>query len=48
MSFLAKLAIFSMEPWILEYIKVLKFKHMLVLKDLTYHVAPTYFLSQRE
>lgn len=37
-----------MEHWTLEYIKVFKFKHMLVLKTLTYHMASTYFLNQRE
>lgn len=37
-----------MEPWILEYIKVFKFKHMLMLKGFAYHMASTYFLSQRE
>lgn len=35
-----------MESWILEHTKVFKFKHMLVFKNLTYHMAPSSFLDQ--
>lgn len=36
-----------METWMLEYIKVFKFEHMLVFKNLIYHVAPSSFLNKQ-